>query len=613
MKSGNKEFRHGQILTTGEELEQAIESLNSNAETGIYNQVYIACAAVTGTLIFLSFNYPLLFATYLMATSLFFGAWYLNSFIGQSLLAKWFAFVGMYSSAIVAIVTSGGIDHPSLAWLAVMLMAVSILRDNTLIAVAVFIACLSFGVLMYIDDTPLQRAMTIADLALVTRVHQLLQLSYVVFVAYAFTSIRFNQTQSMKEILVDLANTNKELRQAEMKAEQASQVKTQFLSNMSHEIRTPLNGLNGMLHLLADANLDEKARHYVDIALDSNKRLLELANDILDVTRIEAHSLSLYPSDLNLNEVLAPLEKKMQVKAKSKELTFHWEQEIHFPWVYVDGPRILQIIQNICDNAIKYTHVGRIAVHIHDIALGTGRRELNISVVDTGIGIDHQKLDYYMSPFTQEDMSLTREAQGAGLGLAIVNQLLVVMGGNMEVNSDRARGTQILIKIPVEIARDRAQQRNHEAMQHTTELSPVGDQRGTSDAPHPCVMLIEDDDNNIRLLQMLLRDYEVDIVVAHDGAEALDKLKTMPRCDLMFVDYYMPIMDGYEFLKRVRNNRRWKHVKAVAVTGSLSDDVRSRWASLDVVDIIAKPIQTSAFEDILKRHLSAVADPSLDN
>ena len=597
------------LSITQDNIADTIKSLDTSVERGIYNQVYVSCAAVTGTLIFLSFSYPLLFATYLIATSLFLGALYLNSYTANQTPAKWLALAGMYFSANVAILTSGGVDHPSIAWLIVLMIAATILRDMMIITLSVGLVLGAFAFFMYIDDSAWQREITIADVALLTRIHQILQLAYVMFVVYAFTNIRYGQQQTMREILVGMAQTNDELRMAEVRAEQASKVKTQFLSNMSHEIRTPLNGLNGMLNLLLEAPLDDKSRHFVEIALDSNKRLLELANDILDITRIEARSLELYPADTNIDDILRSIESKMSVKAASKELAFHWEQEIHLPWLYVDGQRLRQVIQNICDNAIKYTHVGRVAVHIHDIALGTARRELNISVVDTGIGIDEARLDYYLSPFTQEDMSITRDEQGAGLGLAIVNQLLVVMGGTMEVKSDEARGTQFLIKIPVDIARDGALQRNHDAAEvreHAAEDSQLSPATGL-----PCVLLIEDDDNNIRLLEMLLRDYSVDIVIAHDGAEALEKLKNMPRCDLMFVDYYMPIMDGYEFLKRLRQERRWNDCHVVAVTGSLDKEVRQRWEALGVDDMISKPIQTSAFEAILERYLGDNADPSI--
>lgn len=590
-------------------IAETIKSLDISVERGIYNQVYVSCAAVTGALIFLSFNYPLLFATYLISTSFFLGAWYLNSYTPNQTMAKWLALAGMYFSANVAILTSGGVDHPSIAWLIVLMIAVTILRDIKITTLSVGLVLGAFAFFMYINDSAWQRDMTIGDVALLTRIHQILQLAYVMFVVYAFTNIRYGQQQTMRELLVGLAQTNDELRRAEIRAEQASIVKTQFLSNMSHEIRTPLNGLNGMLNLLLESPLDEKSRHFVEIALDSNKRLLELANDILDITRIEARSLELYPTDTNIDDILGSIESKMRDKADRKELAFHWEQDIHLPWLYVDGQRLGQIVQNICDNAIKYTHVGRVAVHIHDIALGNARRELNISVVDTGIGIDEEKLDYYLSPFTQEDMSLTRNEQGAGLGLAIVNQLLVVMGGSMEVNSDEARGTQFVIKIPVDIARDSALQRNHDAAQpreKAAKESLLAPATGL-----PCVLLIEDDDNNIRLLEMLLRDYNVDIVIAYDGAEALEKLKTMPRCDLMFVDYYMPIMDGYEFLKRLRQERIWNDSHVVAVTGSLDKDVRQRWEALGVDDIISKPIQTSAFEAILERYLGDSADPSI--
>lgn len=603
-----------QMLSNGlsmshDNIAETIKSLDIAVERGIYNQVYVSCAAVTGTLIFLSFNYPLLFATYLIATSFFLGAWYLNSYTPNRTMAKWLAFSGMYFSANVAILTSGGVDHPSIAWLIVLMIAVTILRDIKITTLSVGLVLSAFAFFMYIDDSAWQRDMTIGDVALLTRIHQILQLAYVMFVVYAFTNIRYGQQQTMRELLVGFAQTNDELRRAEMRAERASKVKTQFLSNMSHEIRTPLNGLNGMLNLLLESPLDVKSRHFVEIALDSNKRLLELANDILDITRIEARSLELHPSDTNIDDILSSIERKMRDKAGKKELTFHWEQDIHLPWLYVDGQRLGQIVQNICDNAIKYTHVGRVAVHIHDIALATARRELNISVVDTGIGIDEEKLDYYLSPFTQEDMSLTRNEQGAGLGLAIVNQLLVVMGGSMEVNSDKSRGTQFLIKIPVDIARDSALQRNHDAAQ--TREKAVKESLLAPATGLPCVLLIEDDDNNIRLLEMLLRDYSVDIVVAHNGADALEKLKTMPRCDIMFVDYYMPIMDGYEFLKRLRQEQIWNDSHVVAVTGSLDKDVRQRWEELGVDDIISKPIQTSAFEAILERYLADSADPSI--
>lgn len=608
-KRDTKHMASSTMSVSHDSIPEAIQSLDRSVARGINNQFYISCGAVTGILILLSFNYPLLFATYLTATSLFLGAWYLNSYTPNKMLANWLALAGMHGSANVAILTSGGVDHPSIAWLIVLLVATTILRDLKITTLAVVLVLSSFAFFMYIDDSAWQREMIIDEVALITRVHQILQLAYVMFVVFAFTSIRQGHRQSLQSILVDMAQTNDELRRAEIQAEQASKVKTQFLSNMSHEIRTPLNGLNGMLNLLLDSPLDEKSRHFVEIALDSNKRLLELANDILDITRIEAHSLELSPIDTNVANIFSEIKHKMRSKAESKELQFHWEQDVHLPWLYVDGNRLGQIVHNLCDNAIKYTHVGRVAVHIHDIALGTGKRELNVSIVDTGIGIDEAKLDYYLSPFTQEDMSLTREGGGAGLGLAIVNQLLIVLGGSMEVKSDATRGTQFLVKIPVELARDRALQRNHDAAQAHEETANKSLQ--TSDNSLPCVLLVEDDDNNIRLLEMLLRDYQVDIVIAHDGAEALGKLKKMPRCDVILVDYYMPIMDGYEFIKRLRQEQMWNETHVVAVTGSLDKDVRRRFETLGVDDMISKPIQTSEFEAILSRYLGDSADPSV--
>jgi len=579
-------------------------ALGEAAEKKLNGQVYLACTMVVGTLFFLSLDYPLLFATYLMATLCFFLAWYLNAFTSHLLVPKWLLLLGTLSSATVAILTSGGLDNPSSSWLLVVILTVAVMRNMTLTLTAITAVLVVFGGLLYVADSEWQQSLVINSYVFSTRTHQVLQLFFVIALIYIVISYRINEKEAIDNALDHLVHLNEKLTQAEAKAEQASNVKTQFLSNMSHEIRTPLNGLNGMLNLLLEQQADDRTRHYVEIALDSNKRLLELANNILDITRIEARSIELFPSDTKINTIFNDLRTDIERKAEGKGLQLHWDQEISSPWLFIDGARLEQIVHNLCDNAVKYTYVGRVAVHIHQISVGAGLSELNISITDSGVGIDTNKLEYYLSPFTQEDMSLTREQEGAGLGLALVHQLLLLMNGSMEINSDKARGTHVLVKIPIEVARQRDMESLALEKVSSAEAAPELDDE------IPTVLIVEDDENNVRLLKMLLRDYKVNTFVAYSGVEAIDLVKTLPRCDLILLDYYMPIMDGQAFLERLRSGTHLNEARTVLITGSIEQDIIQKVAVYGVEDIMAKPIRTSEFEQVIAKYLHGVADPA---
>jgi len=580
---------------------QAVDS--KIGDQAIYGMLYLGCATVTSCLATIFFSYFSLFSVYLLSTLMFSAAWWMNKSEKYLEKAKFVALAGMLISSAITIISTGSVHHPVTAWLLVTILSVAILNNRTVLTTAVLLVTLIFVTLSLASDLPWLQNMRIDafDEDWAVYLHQLMQLVFIAIALLVNQYITSNYQDKLLKTISTANDLNAELERAKQEAQQANNIKTMFLSNMSHEIRTPLNGLNGMLHLLLDhEDLDDKARHYVQIALDSNDRLLEQANNILNIARIEAQQLDLYPSDVNLMTLFGPLKNKYLAKALSKDLHFNWDIHLDSVWVYADGERLSEILSHLCDNAIKYTHAGRVSVHISEIQHQGSMFELNIIVADTGIGFDKDKLDYFLSPFTQADMTYTREYEGAGLGLALVNKLLILMGGTLDIETDLNRGTQLQLKIPLKPSL----QYHGDDSKTVVNFHEGPHLKATEfDEDKGQVLLVEDDPNNVKLLQVLLRDYDINVHIASNGKEALDCLSRIPRCDLMFIDMYMPIMNGLDTMQLIRQDPRWESLQTIVVTSSTDDALLDRWRELGVEDILNKPIATSDFDIYVDRFL----------
>lgn len=371
------------------------------------------------------------------------------------------------------------------------------------------------------------------------------------------------------------------------------EAKNNFLATMSHEIRTPLNGIIGMQALMMKSNSMEEIKNYLGKAMTSSKQLLHIINDILDITKIEngkfvldKKPVSCYEISKSLQTIVTPL-----VLEKNIELTFQVElgTEKHIE-VLADEDRLMQVLLNPLSNAIKYTEpFGKVSYEYKYIFLDENHVHARFCIKDNGIGISKDFLSHLFTPYEQEDISLGKK--GTGLGLSITKALVDVMGGQIDIESEKGIGTVVTITIPFELKR-------HCKLIKTQELS-LKDKDITYD--DLCVLVVEDNEINREIAEIILRDKKVKLESAMNGKEAVTMFLESPNgyYDIIFMDIMMPIMDGYEATKRIRNSNRddAENVFIVAMTASAFIQDIERTKSIGMNYHISKPF---AEEDIIE-------------
>lgn len=382
-----------------------------------------------------------------------------------------------------------------------------------------------------------------------------------------------------------MARQTSMLAESKERAEASTRAKSEFLANMSHEVRTPMNGVLGMMELLLATGLDEEQRDLAEAARDSGESLLKILNDILDFSKIEAGKLELIREPFSLSEFLSDFERLHRDRLKSKTLRYERRVVPRVPDRLVgDAHRLRQVLNNLMDNAIKFTPPGG-AVNLR-VALEHETEDeavLQFGVADTGIGIPQETQRRIFEAFAQADASTTREYGGTGLGLSISSRLATLMGGQLGLASEPGSGSVFFFSVRLGLVTGSTVR---EEIQEAT-LVPQG---------HRALRILVAEDNRVnqKLALRLLALAGHESVLAPNGQRAVDLFKQDPTFDMILMDIQMPLMDGVSALREIRKLPGGDRVPIVAVTAHAMAGDREKYLAAGMDAYLSKPLKGSS-------------------
>jgi len=413
-----------------------------------------------------------------------------------------------------------------------------------------------------------------------------------------------HETAQREQAEEDLTEMNRHLQKQTIhaedmaaRAEVANKAKSQFLANMSHEIRTPMNSIIGFSELLAEEDLTEDQKDNVNIIRESAKELLNLIDDILDYSKIEAGQLATSIIDCSLGKLLNSLESMMRPEAIKKSLDFRIITGDDLPARMQSDPhRLQQCLINLVGNALKFTDRGHVYLKV---SLHGDKNEhfIHFDVEDTGIGIPKDRQQAIFESFTQADGSMTRKYGGTGLGLTVTKQLTELLGGRIALTSEAGKGSVFSLVIPTGMNSSNVPLLNRSKL---LDQNPEQAHKAETTMFSGKVLVVEDVEGNQKLMKILLTRMGLEVAVAEDGNQALQK--ALPHVfDVIFMDMQMPYMNGYEVARALRQQGDNTPIIALTANAMKGDDQKCLQAGCDCY--LAKPVDRRELLRILARYL----------
>jgi signal transduction histidine kinase len=391
--------------------------------------------------------------------------------------------------------------------------------------------------------------------------------------------------------------TLKELIKAKEKAEESDKLKTAFLSNMSHEIRTPMNGIIGFSNLLKNPRLSaDEQNKYIDIIQLSGTRLINLIEDLINISQIETGQVSICTSEFKVQEALEQIVSYFKTDAENKNLSLSLNclPSLKEENIITDKGKFEAIFINLLKNAIKYTKKGEI-----ELGCKKANSIFEFYIKDTGLGIPKDRQEAIFERFVQADINDTLALQGAGLGLSITKAFVELLLGNIRVESEERKGTIFYLTIPS------MKDNNEKEIDDLSEYNQANDLNSNKNLK---ILIAEDDKTSDEYLTVILQDLSKNILHAKNGREAIEKCKTNKEIDLILMDIKMPDIDGYKAVEQIREFN--KEVIIIAQTAYGISNEKERAIHIGCNDYISKPIDENRLISLIEKHLKLKMEKS---
>jgi len=372
--------------------------------------------------------------------------------------------------------------------------------------------------------------------------------------------------------ITELKNAKQAAEESTKLAEKANQVKTHFLANMSHEMRTPLNGIQCAIELLKEAQCEQERAELISIIESSTEALSRQTSDILQYAKIGKGKISLQEANYSPLELIQSMVKIITNRAESKALMVNISIHEKVPdLVHGDADRVKQVLLNIVNNAIKFTHQGSISISLE---FEQSKKLLNFCIIDTGIGIEESDQEKLFKPFSQIDDSTTRQFEGNGLGLAISKNLIQLMQGEIHLSSRLGEGTTCEFSIPYKVATEKL------------EIKPPKNSTYFNDVN---ILIVEDNPTNQLVLKKMLKKIVTSITLANHGMQAIELCQNN-TFDIILMDWHMPVLDGLEATKALRENPHFANTPILGLTASVMKEDIKACIDAGMNEVITKPI-----------------------